>query len=164
MNQIGSAPNLIGAGIENLATRDESGMNRKRMEEVGQSFESVFLSMILKEMRNTLEGGGLALDYYLTDKIGIGLEGSWIDTPSVIHGYNVNLTYRLTCPTNCLSAYVLGGGGVYTNGETVGSAHLGGGVEYRFTDTLRPTVSFSPSSRFRNALGAVSQPPVPRTP
>ena len=58
MNQIGSAPNLIGAGIENLATRDESGMNLKRMEEVGQSFESVFLSMILKEMRNTLEGGG----------------------------------------------------------------------------------------------------------
>ena len=85
---------------------------------------------------DTFYGGGLAVDYYITDKIAIGLEGSWIDTDSVVHGYNVNLTYRLTCPTNCLSAYIIGGGGVYTNGETVGAAHIGGGVEYRFTDTL----------------------------
>lgn len=85
---------------------------------------------------DTFYGGGLALDYYLTDRFAIGLEGSWIDTPSVVHGYSVNLTYRLTCPSNCLSVYVLGGGGVFTNGETVGSAHIGGGAEYRFTDNI----------------------------
>ena len=83
---------------------------------------------------DTFYGGGLAVDYYVTDRFGVGLEGSWIDTPSVIHGYNVNLTYRLTDPVHCFSAYVLGGGGVYTNGETVGAAHIGGGVEYRFNE------------------------------
>ncbi len=85
---------------------------------------------------DTFYGGGLALDYFVTDKLAVGIEGSWIDTPSVVHGYNVNLTYRVTCPKNCLSLYVLGGGGVYTNGDTVGSAHIGGGAEYRFTDNL----------------------------
>lgn len=85
---------------------------------------------------DTYYGGGLAVDYYVTDRFALGLEGSWIDTDSVIHGYNVNATYRLTDPMSCLSIYALGGGGVLTNGETVGSVHIGGGIEYRFTEVL----------------------------
>ena len=85
---------------------------------------------------DTFYGGGLAVDYRYTDRFAVGLEGSWIDTPSVIHNYNVNLTYRLTDPASCLSLYALGGGGVFTNGSTEGAAHIGGGVEYRLSDTF----------------------------
>ena len=86
--------------------------------------------------RDDYYGGGLALDYFLTDRIGLGLEGSWIDTPSVLQNYNVNLTYRLTDPANCLSLYGLVGGGVFANGSAVGAFHVGGGVEYRFTHNM----------------------------
>ncbi len=81
-------------------------------------------------------GGGIAFDYYVTDRFAIGFEGSWIDTPSVIQGYVVNATYRITDPMSCFSVYLLGGGGVLTNGSTVGQAHLGGGAEYRFSEVL----------------------------
>jgi hypothetical protein len=82
---------------------------------------------------DTLYGGGLAVDYFFTEMLGIGLDGYWIDSHSVVHSYNINLTARTTVLTDCLSAYAIGGGGVFTNGSTVGSAHIGGGLEYRFS-------------------------------
>jgi len=85
---------------------------------------------------DTLYGGGLAVDYFFTECLGLGVEGYWIDDSSVVHSYNVNLTARTTLGSDCLSVYAIGGGGVFTNGSTVGSAHIGGGLEYRFTDTM----------------------------
>jgi peptidoglycan hydrolase FlgJ len=41
-------------GMESLGEH----ASRQQMEQVGQEFESVFLSMMLKEMRNSLDGGG----------------------------------------------------------------------------------------------------------
>ena len=83
---------------------------------------------------DTLYGGGLAVDYFFTECLGIGVEGYWVDDDSVLHSYNVNLTARTTLGSDCLSVYAIGGGGVWTNGETLGSAHIGGGLEYRFCD------------------------------
>ena len=85
---------------------------------------------------DTLYGGGLAVDYFFTENLGIGLDGTWIDAGSVVHSYNLNLTARTPVLTDCLSVYAIGGGGVFTNGSTYGSAHIGGGVEYRFTNTF----------------------------
>ncbi len=64
MIETGSTPNLIGSGIEKYnsinLTNNASGPDdlKSRLESVGKEFEGVFLSMMLKEMRNTLEGGG----------------------------------------------------------------------------------------------------------
>lgn len=84
---------------------------------------------------DTLYGGGLAVDYFFTENLGIGADGYWLDDDSVLHSYNVNLTAR-TELAECLSVYAIGGGGVFTNGSTYGSAHIGGGLEYRFTDNM----------------------------
>ena len=83
---------------------------------------------------DTLYGGGLAVDYFFTETLGIGVDGYWLDEDSVVHSYNVNLTARTSVLTDCLSVYAIGGGGVFTNGSTVGSAHIGGGIEYRIWD------------------------------
>ena len=85
---------------------------------------------------DTLYGGGLAVDYFFTEHLGIGIDGTWVDAGSVVHSYNLNLTARTSVLTDCLSVYAIGGGGVFTNGSTYGSAHIGGGVEYRFTNTF----------------------------
>ncbi len=64
MTEIGNTPNLIGSGIEkyaagNSAAKDfESSGMESRIASIGKEFEGVFLSLMLKEMRNTLEGGG----------------------------------------------------------------------------------------------------------
>lgn len=85
---------------------------------------------------DTLNGGGLAVDYFFTENLGIGVDGYWLDESSIVHSYNVNLTLRAPVLSDCLAVYAIGGGGVFTNGETVGSAHLGGGLEYRFNSCV----------------------------
>ncbi len=57
MNPIASAltPNVFDAfGSQQL----DSQSSHNRIEAVGVEFESVFLSMMIKEMRNSLDGGG----------------------------------------------------------------------------------------------------------
>lgn len=64
MTEIGNTPNLIGGGIEKYSAMDITSKTtqpeemRSRLESIGKEFEGVFLSLMLKEMRNTLEGGG----------------------------------------------------------------------------------------------------------
>jgi len=64
MNEIANTPNLIGSGIEKYAainlnqTASNPDALNSQVASVGKEFEGVFLSMMLKEMRNTLEGGG----------------------------------------------------------------------------------------------------------
>lgn len=63
MNEIGQMPNLIGAGVEQYMTMatnksDSHAETLEKIESVGKEFEGVFLSLMLKEMRNTLQDGG----------------------------------------------------------------------------------------------------------
>jgi flagellar protein FlgJ len=63
MTEIGNSPNLIGGGIENYASSLKSASGdandmKSRLESIGKEFEGVFLSLMLKEMRNTLDEGG----------------------------------------------------------------------------------------------------------
>ena len=47
------------ARVEQAAKNvEELGLDLEKMKAVGEDFESVFISMMLKEMRNSLEGGG----------------------------------------------------------------------------------------------------------
>jgi len=64
MTEIGNTPNLIGNGIEKYASLNpataetETDQAKARLESIGKEFEGVFLSLMLKEMRNTLDEGG----------------------------------------------------------------------------------------------------------
>lgn len=58
MDSIGMTPNLIGAGIENVKGPAEIDPTAERIEALGKEFEGVFMSLMLKEMRNSLEDGG----------------------------------------------------------------------------------------------------------
>jgi Rod binding domain-containing protein len=61
MNQVGNLPNMIGSGIENYGQSKVNGSAEgaeSRIASLGTEFEGVFLSLMLKEMRNTLEDGG----------------------------------------------------------------------------------------------------------
>jgi Rod binding domain-containing protein len=62
MDAVNANPNLIGLGIENRMasmTSSEVDLERKaaQVQKSGEEFEGVFLSLMLKEMRNTLDGG-----------------------------------------------------------------------------------------------------------
>lgn len=57
MNTIGFTPNVIGANVEQL--NGQTADTDERVAELAQEFEGIFLSLLTKELRETLEGGGL---------------------------------------------------------------------------------------------------------
>jgi Rod binding domain-containing protein len=62
MDKLINNPSLIGIGIESrMASITNASQDAQRMasqiKKAGEDFEGVFLSLMLKEMRNTLEGG-----------------------------------------------------------------------------------------------------------
>ena len=84
-------------------------------------------------------GGGVALNYFFTRYIGLGggfnlydgnAGGVWNVDASVIARYPLELG------TFCIAPYILGGGGVQTDGTTVGTWHAGGGLEWRATPSI----------------------------
>ena len=84
-------------------------------------------------------GGGLGVNYFFTRYLGVGVSGNIYD--GGVHGvWNVDTSiiarYPLELGTLCIAPYILAGGGVLTNGTTVGSWHAGGGLEWRATPQI----------------------------
>ena len=84
------------------------------------------------------EGGGLGVNYFFTRYLGVGIDGS---ANSLSHGlFNATgsliARYPLELGSVCLAPYAFGGGGVQTNGSTLGTGHAGAGVEFRVTPKL----------------------------
>ena len=79
-------------------------------------------------------GGGASLAYFFTEQIGIDISYAAFDTdPDVLHLSTADLIYRLSIDdSNCLAPYLIGGGGVLSNGESRGLYRAGIGVEVRF--------------------------------
>ncbi len=79
-------------------------------------------------------GGGISLAYFFTDRLGIETSYAAYDTePQVHHLSTVDLIYRLFInDNNCFSPYLLGGGGVLSNGDNLGLYRAGAGLEMRF--------------------------------
>jgi hypothetical protein len=110
-------------------------------------------------MRDHGWGGGVGLNYFLNRWIGIGVDGSVLDTKSeriergdfhfgefrsgefrnrveahnhVAYGANGSIYLRYPIDRLCLAPYIyVGGGAQWGNAFGVGSAHAGGGLEYR---------------------------------
>lgn len=62
MDSLNATPSLIGVGLEKkMASMNVSDIDVNKtaaeIQKAGDDFEGVFLSLMLKEMRNTLEGG-----------------------------------------------------------------------------------------------------------
>lgn len=83
-------------------------------------------------------GGGLGVNYFFTRYLGLGLSGSLYDSKGGVWNADASLIarYPLELGTFCVAPYILAGGGVQTDGVTVGSWHAGGGLEWRATPSI----------------------------
>lgn len=83
-------------------------------------------------------GGGLGVNYFFTRNLGISVSGNIYDGDA--NGvWNVDADLVLRFPIEgaiCIAPYILAGGGVETNGSTVGTWNAGGGLEWRATHTI----------------------------
>jgi hypothetical protein len=83
-------------------------------------------------------GGGLGVNYFFTRNLGLALSGNLYDGDA--HGvWNVDLDVVVRFPIEggiCLAPYIMAGGGVETNGATVGTWNAGAGLEWRATPTF----------------------------
>ncbi len=79
-------------------------------------------------------GGGIGVNYFFTRNIGFGVDGSvydgevngvWNTTGSII------ARFPIETGSICIAPYIYGGGGARMNGDSVATAHAGGGLEWR---------------------------------
>ena len=76
-------------------------------------------------------GAGVAAKYFVTQNIGLGLEGDWIEGESSIGTVKGTVTARFPMGSN--APYVFAGAGVQFGDQTLAVGALGGGVEHRFS-------------------------------
>jgi len=83
-------------------------------------------------------GGGIGVNYFFMRNLGVGVDGNvydggvrgvWTSTASLIARFPIEGNV-------CFAPYVFGGGGVRSNGETVGTVHGGAGIEFRVTPRI----------------------------
>lgn len=81
-------------------------------------------------------GGGIALNYFFTENV--GLEGSYtaFGTDSVVHQVSGSLILRLPIKSICLAPYLLVGGSLHSDSVNQGTAHVGAGLDYRFANCV----------------------------
>lgn len=79
-------------------------------------------------------GGGVLGEYFITENL--GFQGSYgvYATNSEHHQIDGNIIYRMPIKDLGIAPYIMGGGGLGTNGSTRGDFHAGGGIEARFAD------------------------------
>ena len=76
-------------------------------------------------------GGGLSFGYFFTEHFGFEADATWLATGSEIHHFSGSLVLRYPIKSACLAPYILVGGGILTDSETVGTFHVGGGIDIR---------------------------------
>jgi hypothetical protein len=77
-------------------------------------------------------GGGVGVNYFFLRNLGVGIDGSLRDASSALWTASASLIVRFPIEGSvCVAPYILGGGGVQTNGTTHGAFHAGGGLEFR---------------------------------
>ena len=77
-------------------------------------------------------GGGISLAHWMNPNLGLDFSAAWYGNSSAVHNYTLDVVYRFVNRDACVAPYVLGGGGVHTNGSTVGLYRVGAGVDVRF--------------------------------
>ena len=77
-------------------------------------------------------GGGIGLGYFFTDFAGVEVDATWLATDSVLHNFSGSVVLRYPVKSACLAPYVLAGGGYETDSVQQWTAHVGGGIDWRF--------------------------------
>ncbi|MEM0968188.1 MAG: hypothetical protein AAF191_18085 [Verrucomicrobiota bacterium] len=81
-------------------------------------------------------GGGVGLDYFFTDKVGVGANYAVFAFDDEVHTVTADLALRYPISKAGLSPYLLLGGGLSTDGtDTNGLYRLGGGMEVRLLNS-----------------------------
>ncbi len=77
-------------------------------------------------------GGGVLIEYFFTENIGI--QGSYgvYGTSGGEHLFNGDIVLRAPIHSICLAPYILVGGGADVDGSCLGEWHAGAGLEARF--------------------------------
>lgn len=82
-------------------------------------------------------GGGLAVNYFFTKYIGIGVDGNVYDGDPAVWDATGRIIVRYPIEgTHCFAPYGFAGGGILADSTTVGTFHAGGGLEWRATHTF----------------------------
>jgi outer membrane protein W len=81
-------------------------------------------------------GGGIALDYFFTENIGIEGSYSIFGTESAVHQLSGSLVFRLPIKSLCLAPYALAGGSFHTDGVNQGTWHVGAGLDSRIANCV----------------------------
>jgi hypothetical protein len=77
-------------------------------------------------------GGGILLEYFFCNYVGVQASYAANSTDSTLHTYSGDLVLRLPIESICIAPYALVGGGGDTDGSSLGQWHVGGGVDVRF--------------------------------
>ncbi len=101
---------------------------------------SVFAAAILPETSSNefddALGGGIAMNYFFTENVGVEGSYSIFGTDSAVHQVSGSVILRLPIKSLCLSPYAFAGGSLHSDGVNQGTWHLGGGLDYRFANCL----------------------------
>ncbi len=81
-------------------------------------------------------GAGVSLAYYFTRNIALEYSYSWQDTRSDRHIHTLDFLWRMPLGYTCWAPYLIGGGGLNTDGGTRGIYRAGGGIEYRLANCV----------------------------
>jgi hypothetical protein len=77
-------------------------------------------------------GGGLGVNYFFLRYVGVGVDGNIYDgNAGGVWSFSTSIIGRFPIDSVCLAPYVLAGGGYTVDGESSGTWHVGGGLEYR---------------------------------
>jgi phage shock protein A len=85
-------------------------------------------------LQGGLGGAGMDLKYFVTQNVGLGLTGEWIDGNSSIGAVMATGTVRFPIDSN--APYIFAGAGAQFGNGTRAIGELGAGVEHRFTPNL----------------------------
>ncbi|MFN0127147.1 MAG: outer membrane beta-barrel protein [Verrucomicrobiales bacterium] len=77
-------------------------------------------------------GGGLGIGYFFTEYTGVEVDATWLATDSVLHNFSGSLVLRYPIKSACLAPYLIVGGGYETDSVQQWTAHVGGGIDWRF--------------------------------
>ena len=83
-------------------------------------------------------GLGAGATYFMNEYFGVGGRYFYFDNAfgSGEHDLSASAILRYPIPSLCIAPYVFGGGGLITNSNTKGTAHIGGGLDIRIVDCM----------------------------
>ena len=112
----------------------------------GELQVDLFGSGTFVDVDDDFYGGGVGVNYFITQYIGVGASWNLIDvdnsfnssSDTVVHDISADLLLRapLFGEESCTAIYGILGGGVITNGTTLGTFNFGVGLEHRFLDNV----------------------------